>query len=281
MKKGLGELHDKSKKIRSQIIEMVFSAKSGHIGGSLSIVEILVSLYNEIMNIDPDNPAWEDRDRFVLSKGHTAPALYAVLADRGYFDPKLLFTSYRRINSILQGHPDMKKTPGIDMSSGSLGIGLSTACGMALGAKKQSKNFKVYTIIGDGEANEGEIWEAAIFAAHYALDNLIAFIDMNGMQNDGCSKDVLNMGDMKAKWAAFGWHTEEIDGHDIGRIIKTVDKAKQIKHKPSVILCHTVKGKGISFMENSIRFHGGCPTQDEYDCALAELGGGEQCKVNI
>lgn len=257
--------------IRKDILEMVYRAKSGHLGGSLSIVEILVALYWDILKIDPTNPAWEGRDRFVLSKGHTAPALYAVLAERGYFNRELLFTTYRRINSILQGHPDMNKTPGVDMSSGSLGIGLSTACGMALAAKKQKKEFYVYAIVGDGESNEGQIWEAAMFAAHNKLDNLIAFIDMNGMQNDGFSKDIMNMGDIAAKWAAFGWHTEEIDGHDMKQVMEATKKAKAIKNRPSAILCHTVKGKGISFMENSIKFHGGCPSAEEYDMACHEL----------
>ena len=269
----LQEMKGIARQVRKDILEMIYSAKSGHLGGSLSIVEILVALYWEILNVDPANPAWEERDRFVLSKGHTAPALYAILAERGYFDKKLLFTTYRCINSILQGHPDMKKTPGIDMSSGSLGIGLSTACGMALGAKKQKKNFNVYAIVGDGETNEGEIWEAAMFASHYSLDNLIVFIDMNGMQNDGFVEKVLDMGNMNAKWTAFGWHTEEIDGHDILQIINAVINASTIRNKPKVILCHTVKGKGVSFMENTVKFHGGCPTQDEYEQALREIEG--------
>lgn len=273
MKKNDLEWQKKAVGIRTDILQMVYNAKSGHLGGSLSIVEILIALYDEIMNIDPQNPKWEDRDRFVLSKGHTAPALYAVLASRGYFDKELLYQSYRRINSTLQGHPDMKKTPGIDMSSGSLGIGLSAACGMALSAKKQKKGFRVYTILGDGEANEGGIWEAALFGAHYGLDNLTAFLDLNGMQNDGFTGDVMKMDDMRGKWDAFGWHTQEIDGHDIKAILTAVEKAKQVQGKPSMILCHTVKGKGVSFMEHAIKFHGGCPTQEEYELAMKELAG--------
>ncbi len=260
--------------IRKDILEMIYRAQSGHLGGSLSIVEILVALYWKVLKIDPSNPGWEERDRFVLSKGHTAPALYAALAERGYFDRELLFTTYRRIHSTLQGHPDMKKTPGIDMSSGSLGIGLSTACGMALASKKTGSGYRVYSIVGDGESNEGQIWEAAMFAAHNRLDNLIAFVDINRMQNDGFSKDVMDMGDMKAKWKAFGWYTQEIDGHDIPAILQAVEFAQAVQEKPSVILCHTTKGKGVSFMENAIRFHGGSPSLEEYRNACVEIEGG-------
>lgn len=251
---------------------MIYNASSGHLGGSYSIVEILVALYYRLMNVDPERPQWEERDILVLSKGHTAPALYAVLASRGYFDKELLFSSYRRLNSSLQGHPDMKKTPGIDMSTGSLGIGLSAACGYALARKRQLRDHVyVYAIVGDGETNEGCIWEAAMFASHHRLDNLIVFVDMNGLQNDGYTEDVMDMRDMSAKWEAFGWRTEKIDGHDIGAIVAAVERAKADPDRPAAIICQTIKGKGVSFMERSIRFHGSCPTPDEYERALKEL----------
>jgi len=267
---SIEELELKAKEIRRDIVSMVYNAKSGHIGGSLSIVDILVSLYYGIIRVDPKNPDWEDRDRFVLSKGHTAPAVYATLANRGFFDKELLFTQYRRINSILQGHPDVKKTPGIDMSAGSLGIGLSTACGMALGAKKNNKDFRVYALVGDGELNEGEIWEAAMFASSYKLDNLTVLVDVNGMQNDGFTNEVLDIGDICSKWESFGWSVYSIDGHSIGQIRNTI-LAAQKDNKPQAIICKTIKGKGVSFMENQIRFHGGCPTEEEFKKAMEEL----------
>lgn len=264
-------LNDKAKQIRRDIVEMIYKVQSGHIGGSLSIVEILVSLYYKCMNIDPDNPVWEDRDRFVLSKGHTAPALYAVLSDRGFYPREYLLTSFRRINSRLQGHPDMKKTPGVDMTSGSLGIGLSAACGMALGARIKNKPFRVYTIIGDGETNEGQIWEAASTAAHYKLDHLTAFIDCNKLQNDGDTKNIKQMEPMKEKWQAFGWNALEIDGHNIQEILEAIDAAWKYRGKPTAIICRTVKGKGVSFMENSIKFHGSSPNDEQFELAMKEL----------
>ncbi len=263
------DLRKKAKEIRRTVVEMIYNAKSGHLGGSLSMVEMLVSLYYVVMRVDPANPHWVDRDRFVLSKGHTAPAYYAVLADKGFFDREYLFTQYRKINSLLQGHPDCKKTPGVDMSAGSLGIGLSTACGMALAAKRECKSYMTYAIIGDGEMNEGQIWEAAMFASFYKLDNLTVLVDRNKMQNDGFTKDVMDMGDIAAKWRSFGWDTYEVDGHDINQLITTLRKTSE--ERPKVIICNTIKGKGVSFMELNIKFHGGCPTEAEYEAAIKEL----------
>ena len=266
------ELENAALMIRRDIVEMIYSAQSGHLGGSLSIADIMAVIYWAVMDVDPENPNMEDRDRFVLSKGHTAPALYSALAERGFFPKENLFKQYRRINSMLQGHPDMKKTPGVDMSSGSLGLGLSAAVGMALGAKRKKRGFNVYCVVGDGETNEGGIWEAAASAAFYGLDNLYAFIDLNGMQNDGFTRDVMDMGDMAAKWRAFGWQVFEVDGHDVMDIYSKVGQAAAIENRPKAFICKTIKGKGVSFMENSIRFHGGQPTRDEYLQARRELG---------
>ena len=265
------KLTQKSKSLRCDVIKMVYNEKSGHLGGSLSIIEILISLYYHTMNIDPKNPKWEDRDRLILSKGHTAPAQYAVLADVGFFEKDLLFTSYRKIGSSLQGHPDLNKTPGIDMTTGSLGIGLSAACGIAWGSKMLKKEFYVYAILGDGETNEGQIWEAAMTGAHHQLDNIIAFVDLNGMQNDGFTKDIMKMENMVGRWKAFGWDAAEVNGHDIFEILEAIKNAKKVTGKPSVIICNTIKGKGVSFMENSVVFHGGCPNKEQYECALKEL----------
>lgn len=265
----LPELEEKAKEIRRTIVEMIYTAKSGHPGGSLSMVEMLVALYYGKMNIEPENPQWEDRDRLVLSKGHTAPAYYAVLADKGYFPREWLFQEYRKINSHLQGHPDCRKTPGVDMSAGSLGIGISTACGMALGAKRMKKQFQTYAILGDGEMNEGEVWEAAMFASFYKLDNLTVLVDKNNMQNDGFAKDVMDMGDICAKWSGFGWDVQQIDGHDLNAIFTALDAPAN--GKPKAIICETVKGKGVSYMEMNIKFHGGCPSEEEYLQAMKEL----------
>ena len=265
----IAKLEQKAKEIRRTVVEMVYRAQSGHLGGSLSMVELLVALYYRKMRLDPHRPDWEDRDRFVLSKGHTAPAYYAVLADKGYFDRSALFTQYRRVGSCLQGHPDCHKTPGVDMSSGSLGIGLSAACGMALGAQRLHKGFQVYCIVGDGELDEGEIWEAAMFAAFHRLDHLTVLVDKNNLQNDGPTKDVLDLGDLDAKWRSFGFEVCHIDGHNFTAILQALD----VPHKgvPKAIICDTVKGKGVSFMEGNIRFHGGCPTEEEYQRAMEEL----------
>lgn len=262
---------EKAKQLRRDIVTMVYNMKSGHIGGSLSMVEILVSLYFKYLNIDAKNPLWEDRDRLVLSKGHTAPGLYAVLADKGFFPKEYLMNSFRKINSKLQGHPDLNKTPGVDMTAGSLGMGLSAANGMAMSARLQNKSYRCYVIIGDGEANEGQIWEAAATAAHYKLDNLTAFIDINKLQNDGDTKDIKDMGSMKDKWEAFGWNTVEVDGHSFDELFSAIETAISTKGKPTAIICHTVKGKGVSFMENQIKFHGSSPDEEQYKLAIKEL----------
>jgi transketolase len=265
------ELEKKAKKIRKDIVGLVFAAKSGHIGGSLSFADVLVVLYNKFMNIDPDNPEWEDRDRFVMSKGHCSPVLYTVLADAGFFSKDLLFSTYRKLNSKFQGHPDMGKTPGVDMTTGSLGVGLSAASGIALGAKIQEKNYRVYVAMGDGELNEGQIWEAAASSAHFKLDNLIAFVDANGLQNDGDTYLEMNMEPIASKWKAFGWNTYEINGNKVDEISDAIEEALMITGKPSVIICRTIKGKGVSFMENNNDFHGKCPSEDEYQQAMLEL----------
>ena len=255
--------------IRKGAITAVYSAKSGHPGGSLGIAEILAYLYFEEMNIDPENPKMEDRDRFVLSKGHTCPALYAALAHRGFFPVDDLVT-FRHVGSYLQGHPDMKHIPGIDMSSGSLGQGISAACGMALSAKLSEKNYRVYTILGDGETEEGQVWEAAMFAAHYGLNNLTAFIDFNGLQIDGDVTKVMNPTPLDEKFKAFGWNVTVIDGHNIEEIANAVDMAKK-SDKPFAIICKTVKGKGVSFMENKAEWHGSAPNKEQYEQAMQEL----------
>ncbi len=255
--------------IRKGAITAVYSAKSGHPGGSLGIAEILSYLYFEEMNIDPKNPKMEDRDRFVLSKGHTCPALYAALAHRGYFPPEDLVT-FRHTGSYLQGHPDMKNIPGIDMSAGSLGQGISAACGMALSAKLSEKSYRVYTVLGDGESEEGQVWEAAMFAAHYGLNNLTAFIDFNGLQIDGEVTKVMNPTPLDEKFKAFGWNVTVIDGHSFDEIANAVEMAKK-SDKPFAIICKTIKGKGVSFMENKAEWHGSAPNKEQYEQAMQEL----------
>ncbi len=264
------ELQTVATKIRLGILEEVFSASSGHPGGSLSIADILAYLYFEKMNIDPAHPDCPDRDRLVLSKGHTAPALYSALAHRGYFSTELLKT-FRHIDSFLQGHPDMKHTPGVDMTTGSLGIGISAACGMALSAKLDNKSYRVYSIMGDGEQEEGEVWEAAMFAAHYKLDNLTVFVDFNGLQIDGPIADVIGPAPFEDKYLAFGWNVITIDGHDLCAIEAAVKEAEACKGKPTAIICRTVKGKGVSFMENQVGWHGSAPNKEQYEQAVAEL----------
>ncbi len=269
-KKTMEELKKKSNIIRKYIIEMLTEAKSGHPGGSLSGVEILSYLYFKEMNIDPNNPNMEDRDRFVLSKGHGAPVLYSTLAEKGFF-PKAELMKLRKAGAMLQGHPDMKGTPGVDMSTGSLGQGLSAANGMALAGKIDKKDYRVFVLIGDGELQEGQIWEAAMTAAHYELDNVTAFIDNNGLQIDGANREVMNVEPIEEKWKAFGWHTIKIDGHDFDQIQRAVEEAKNIKGKPTVIIAKTIKGKGVSFMENEADWHGKAPNQEQSQQALKEL----------
>lgn len=264
------ELQKMATNVRLDIVEEIYSAKSGHPGGSLSCADILTVLYFQIMNVDVNNPQWEDRDRFVLSKGHAAPALYAVLAEKGFFD-KAKLTTLRQVGSILQGHPDMHTTPGVDMSTGSLGQGISAANGMAIAAKIYNKDYRVYTILGDGELEEGEVWEAAMTAAHYKLDNLTAFVDSNHLQIDGNVEDVMSPAPIDQKFKAFGWNVTKIDGHNYQEIIEAIEKAKQFKGKPTVIVAETIKGKGVSFMENKAGWHGTAPSEEERNSAIAEL----------
>ena len=257
--------------IRIDIIKETNAAGSGHPGGSLSATDILCVLYFDKMNIDPDNPRDPDRDRFVLSKGHIAPGLYATLAERGFFPVEDLLT-LRKIDSHLQGHPNMNDTPGVDMSTGSLGQGLSVANGMALAGKLDGRDYYVYVVMGDGEIQEGQIWEAAMSAGHYHLDNLIAFVDHNGLQIDGPNDQVMTVNPIADKFAAFGWNVIAIDGHDLQAISDAVDAAKAQKGKPTVIVAETVKGKGVSFMENQVGWHGTAPNAEQAAAALAELG---------
>ena len=252
------------------IIEGTFNAKSGHPGGSLSIADTLTYLYFDKMNVEPKNPDAPDRDRFVLSKGHTAPALYSVLAEKGFFAKDEL-KSLRHIGAMLQGHPCIS-IPGVDMSSGSLGQGISAACGMALAGKLDNKAYRVYTALGDGEIEEGQVWEAAMFASHYKLDNLVAIIDNNGLQIDGTVADVAGLDNIPEKFAAFGWHVIEINGHDFDEIDKAFTEAETVKGQPVAIVQKSVKGKGGSFTEGQVGWHGKAPNEEEYDTAMAELG---------
>ena len=257
-------------KIRRDAVLAVYSAKSGHPGGSLSIADLLALLYFEVMNIDPKNPKMENRDRFVLSKGHTAPALYSALALRGFF-PEEDIKTFRHIDSYLQGHPDMNKVPGVDMSTGSLGQGVSAAGGMALAAKLDGKDYRVYTVLGDGELEEGQVWEQAMFAAHYKLDNMTAFIDFNGLQIDGDITEVMNPTPIDKKFEAFGWHTIVTDAHDFDKLAAAVDEAKATKGKPTAVIMKSVKGKNVSFMENNAAWHGSAPNEEQFKAATAEL----------
>ena len=267
--KGLNEI---TNVIRKDIVSMICKSKSGHPGGSLSAVEILTALYFDQMNIDPTNPKMEDRDRFVLSKGHAAPALYATLAQRGYFAKDEL-NNLRQLGSMLQGHPDMKKVPGVEMSTGSLGQGFSVACGMAMAAKLDNAPWNVYALLGDGEVQEGIIWEAAMSAAHYKLDNMIAFLDDNGLQIDGEVESVMNINPIEDKFKTFGWNVITIDGHDFDQIFAALDMAKDTVDKPTMIIAKTIKGKGVSFMENQASWHGSAPSEEQLEQALSELGG--------
>lgn len=255
--------------VRKGILTAVYSAQSGHPGGSLGIADLLTYLYFEEMNVDPKNPKKPDRDRFVLSKGHTSPALYAVLAEKGFF-PKEDIPTFRHKDSYLQGHPDMKHIPGVDMSSGSLGQGISAACGMALSAKLSEKKYRVWTVLGDGESEEGQVWEAAMFAAHYGLNNLCAFIDFNGLQIDGPVTEVMNPTPLDEKFKAFGWNVIVIDGHDFDAIAHAVSTAK-VSDKPTAVIMKTTKGKGVSYMENKCSWHGSAPKTEQYEQGMKEL----------
>ena len=256
--------------VRIGIIESVYNAACGHPGGSLSIADVMTYLYFEKMNVDEKDPKKADRDRLVLSKGHTAPALYSALAHRGFFPVEELKT-LRKTTSRLQGHPDMKNIPGVDMTTGSLGLGISCACGIALSAKVSGDDYRVYTIIGDGESEEGQVWEAAMFAAHYKLDNLTLFLDWNGLQIDGPITEVMNPTPHDEKFRAFGWNVVVIDGHSFDEIDEAVKAAEACKGKPTAIICRTVKGKGVSYMENAVEWHGAAPKKEQYEIAMAEL----------
>lgn len=270
--KDVNELQKYANLIRQEVIEEVYNAKSGHPGGSLSIAEILSVLYFNQMNIDEKNPKAKERDRLVLSKGHTSPALYAALALRGFFDVKEL-QHFRNINSNLQGHPDMNKVPGVDASTGSLGQGLSIANGMALSSKLNKEGVRVYCICGDGEIEEGQIWEAAMTSSHYKLDNLCVIIDNNNLQIDGKVSDVMNIYPIDEKFKSFGFETINVDGHNIQELITAFEQAKKVKGKPTVIIANTIKGKGVSFMENEASWHGKAPNEEQYMQAMKELGG--------
>jgi len=271
----LAELKQIASRVRAHVVISVHKAGGGHIGGPLSCADMLVALYFHILNIDPTRPDWEDRDRFILSKGHSAIGLYSVLAERGYFPVDELMT-FDAINSRLQGHPDMTKTPGVDMSSGSLGQGLSPAIGMALGARFLNKSFRTYVILGDGESQEGQIWEAAFVAERYGLDNLTAVLDYNGLQQFGWHQTGQHMlppiEQPARKWEAFGWNTIEVDGHDMNQFVKAVEQAQKVHGKPTIIIAHTVKGKGVSFMEDQYEWHAKVPSDQDLAAALAELG---------
>lgn len=267
---SLQEMAAMAKKLRRHIIIMTGKAGSGHPGGSLSAVEIVTALYFRVLRHDPQNPRWPDRDRFILSKGHAAPLLYAVLAERGYFPVEELST-LRRLNSRLQGHADMTSTPGVEMSSGSLGQGLSFGIGVALAGRLDKKDYRVYVLLGDGECDEGQVWEAAMASAHYKLDNLVAIVDHNDLQLDGPNCEIMNLEPLPEKWKAFGWHVIEVDGHNLSELLAAFEEAKQVKGKPTAIIAHTVKGKGVSFMEGQVDFHGKAPTPAEVEKALEEL----------
>jgi len=259
-----------ARRLRRHIITMTGRAGSGHPGGSLSAVEIVTALYFKVLRHKPQDPRWGDRDRFILSKGHAAPVLYATLAECGYFPVDELAT-LRQLDSRLQGHTDRVATPGVEMSAGALGQGLSFAIGVALAGRLNSQDYRVYVLLGDGECDEGQIWEAAMAAAHFKLDNLVAIVDNNGQQIDGWNRDVMNLEPFNKKWQAFGWHVIEVDGHNFTRLIKAFDRAKLVKGKPIVIIARTIKGKGVSFMENNPDFHGKAPNAEEVGIALKEL----------
>lgn len=266
----LEDFQKRAKNVRKNIVEMVYSANSGHPGGSLSIADIMVALYFSEVNIDVNNPKNENRDRVVLSKGHCSPALYSVLAEKGFI-PKEDLKTFRKIDSYLQGHPDMKKVPGVDMTSGSLGQGLSVSNGMAIAGKLDSKDYRVYCILGDGEIEEGQVWEAAMTSSHYKLDNLCVIVDNNNLQIDGKIEDVMNPHPIDKKFESFGFNVINIDGHNFEEILNAFEKAKEVKGKPTVIIAKTIKGKGVSYMEDKAGWHGKAPNEEEYNLAMNEL----------
>ncbi len=270
VKRSISELEDIARKLRRHVITMIAAAGSGHPGGSLSAADIVTALYFDIMKYDPANPHWPDRDRFILSKGHAAPVLYAALAECGYF-PLDWLTTLRKTGTCLQGHTDSTLTPGVDVSAGSLGQGLSIGIGMALAARLDNRDYRTYVLLGDGECDEGQVWEAAMFAPNYQLDNLTAIVDFNTLQLDGFTGDIMNLEPFMAKWTAFMWEVIEINGHDILQIIDAIQQAKAVKGRPTVIVAHTIKGKGVSFMENNVDWHGRAPNKSETEIALREL----------
>ncbi len=265
------DLRATAQELRRDIINMIFTAGSGHPGGSLSEIDILTVLYLNVLRHNPKNPSWPDRDRFILSKGHACPGLYAILARCGYFAREELW-SFRKINSLLQGHAHTG-TPGVEMNSGSLGQGLSFGVGCALTARLDERNYQVYVLLGDGECDEGQIWEAAMAASHYKLNNLTAILDRNRIQNDRYTSEVMELEPLSRKWRAFGWRVLEIDGHDLSAILRATKLAQKSRGRPTIIIAHTIKGKGVSFMENNPDFHGRAPNEEEYNKAIRELGG--------
>ena len=275
---SLSELQGKARCLRCHIIGMTATAGSGHPGGSLSAADLVAALYFRILRHDPQNPQWEDRDRFVLSKGHAAPVLYAALAESGYFPRELLY-GLRDCDSPLQGHPDMHQLPGVEASTGSLGQGLSIANGMALAGRLDKRDYRVYVLLGDGEVDEGQVWEAAMAASHYKLDSVTAILDRNRQQIDGWTKDVMGLEPLADKWCAFGWQVLETDGHDMDAILGALTAAQELKGRPAIVIAHTTKGKGASFMENNLRFHGSAPDRAEMERGLSEVKTEEKCKV--
>lgn len=270
--KDVERLEEQAVQLRRDIVEMIHAAKAGHPGGSLSAVDMITALYFHVMRIDPQNPRWEDRDRFVPSKGHACPALYAALARRGFFDPKHL-TTLRQYHSILQGHPDMNKTPGIDISSGSLGNGLAIGVGMAMSGRLHHQDYMTYVMLGDGEVQEGMVWEAAMAAHHHDLGNLVAIVDCNGVQINGWVNEIMTVEPLADKWRAFGWNVVEVNGHNMKDLLTVLHTAKTMRH-PTVILMRTVKGRGVSFMEDDCKWHGNSPSDEELVQAILEIGEG-------
>lgn len=271
MNQNIHQLEIIANELRCLALRAIYLAGSGHPGGSLSAAEIVTALYFSVLNIDPTRPDWPERDRVVLSKGHGCPILYAALAKRGYFPIEELWT-LRKLGSRLQGHPDMRKTPGIDATTGSLGQGISVAVGMALGGKFQGKSYRVYAIMGCGEQQEGQVWEAAMSASHYCLDNLVGIVDYNTLQIDGCNAEVMEIAPLPDKWRAFGWRVLEVNGHDIAQLLDAFTEAKNTRGKPTVIIARTIKGKGVSFMENQVKWHSSILTKEYFEQAMAELG---------
>lgn len=267
---NIADLEGIARKLRRHVITMISQAGSGHPGGSLSAADIVTALYFRVMRHDPSNPRWPDRDRFILSKGHAAPVLYAALAECGYF-PLEWLTTLRKSGACLQGHTDSRLTPGVDMSAGSLGQGLSVGIGMALAAKLDKNDYRVYVLLGDGECQEGQVWEAAMFAPNYKLDNLTAIVDFNGLQLDGFTRQIMDLEPFVEKWRSFKWEVLQIDGHDMQQVVDALRNAGQVKDKPVVIVARTVKGKGVSFMENNVDYHGKAPDKAETEIALKEL----------